>query len=209
MTWMFNWSCRSVVPTIDGFSGGLDDAPPRPIGGTQHIKPFTEEDKTRMPKRATAHGLPNGITVHFLFHQVGHIYVSRRAVEVLAELQPDGWEAIPMAITPADKRGAEHFLNENEYFLLNVYLHRNIIDLEKSTLRLDVFFPGHRLETNVYDASYNKRDVAIKSYKLGNTVIWRGDENICNGTIFFADPLKDRWCELGIPLEVFYPCTDI
>jgi hypothetical protein len=150
----------------------------------------------------------DGFIQHLAVDQRGYIFLSEPALDVLKSFQKDGWEAIPMeAITIP--RGLEKRLAGDTYYLLNLYLHRDLVDIEKSNLQRKVWHKGTVVEKTVYLPDRDHRKIAIKKDLIGDTMLWLGDGNVCGDIFFVADPLKDAWCEMGMNPAAFEPCLDV
>ena len=69
------------------------------------------------------------------------MFLSEAALAVLRDIQRQGWEAFPMKAKAQEQR-LNSKLAGDTYYLLNVFLHRDIVDIEKSNLGSPTFQVG-------------------------------------------------------------------
>ena len=208
MTWFIDTGRFPVVASVvvGSYSGGSLHNPPAPL--PEKREPFTAEAKAASPKKAKAFPRSDGFKEHIIGDPV-YFLLSAPAVDVLRALQPDGWEVVPIAISPYEKASADTFVGET-YFLLNPYLHRNLVDLSHSDIPPHRRFLGTAFEDTVYRLRDKKhRRIAIKRDLVGDVCLWLGEEPVLTHTIFVADRLKEAWCDIGMNPAVFEPCLDV
>jgi hypothetical protein len=200
MTWFIDLGRFPVIATVDHYVEG--SPPVRRSFGRQ---PLSQEEKDQLPSGAKLILRPNCNTIQHIATDRKFLILSDQALGVLREFQPDGWEAFPVELQGADVR---KLFGATPYHLLNLYPERNIVDLRESNLRPRVLKAGATTITS-YRPSDAHRQIAVKSSLVGQTALWLGADYICNFTYFVSDGLRDAWCSLGIPPNVFEPCIDV
>ncbi|MEQ8824040.1 MAG: hypothetical protein RIC14_06685 [Filomicrobium sp.] len=204
MTWFIE-SRQPTIATVNSYPNGRSPPSASPIEQRQQ---FDAETKRKMSKTASVFPHEDGFKQHMLLDQNGYLLLSQAALDVLKSLQSEGWEAIPLKIKSATKEGAESLLGDT-YYLLNLYLHRDLVDLERGNIEPKVLHKGRIIETTVYWLDQDHRDVAIKKDQVGETKLWLGKGLVLGNIFFVADPLKEAWCALGVNPVILEPCIDV
>lgn len=198
---------RPTVSTIWEYSDGPTRQPPDPPPTSRRTS-FDDAAQKKLSRGIIIAAEKSGYTQHLVFDQRGYIFLSKPALEVLERFQKDGWETFPMKATTFPK-GLDASLAGDTYYLLNLYLHRDLVDIEKSNLRPQVWHKGTVVEKTVYLPDRDHRKIAIKKDLIGDTMLWLGDGNVCGSIFFVADPLKAAWCDMGMSPAAFEPCLDV
>ncbi len=204
MTWFVD-ARAATIATVDAYADHRQ--PPTPPPSRRRL-PFDEETKGRFSKNVSVLARRDGFVQHLILDQTGYLILSEDALAVLKRFQKDGWEAIPLKVKSSIKEAAENLAGDT-YYLLNLYLHRDLVDFEKSNIQPKVVGKGTIVEKTVYWIDSEHREIAIKKGLIGDTLLWLGDGVVCGQIYFFADALKDAWCELGVNPAVFEHCLDV
>jgi hypothetical protein len=164
--------------------------------------------KIELPTALTVGVIDDGYPQHVVIAQMGYLFLSEAALTVLRDIQKQGWEAFPMKAKAQEKRLNSKLAGET-YYLLNVFLHRDIVDIEKSNLPPYVWSKGTKYEKTTRELTRDCRLIAINAELIGDTALWMGGIGVCTSVIFVADRLKQAWCDIGMNPAVFEPCIDI
>lgn len=206
MAWFIE-AGRPSVSTVSEYSDGPNRRPLSPPP-TFRRSPFDEAARKKLSRGVVIAARNDGHIEHLVLDQNGYLLLSKPALEVLERFQKTGWEVFPMEATTIPK-GLEGTLSGDTYYLLNLYLHRDLVDIEKSNLQPQLLFKGMTVEMTVYWLDRDHRQIAIKRDLIGDMMIWLGDGEVCGKTFFIADPLKEAWCDMGMNPAAFERCIDV
>ena len=204
MTWFIDTGRQSIA-TVNAYADGR--RPPN-VAPIVVRTPFDDETRKKLSSAASVSPLADGFEQHIILDLTGYLVLSLAALEILKRFQSDGWEALPLKVKSATKEGAEGLVGDT-YYLLNLYLHRDLVDLEKSNIEPTVLHKGRVIETTVYWLDRDHRKIAVRKDLIGDTMLWLGKGAILGNIYFVAEQLKEAWCALGVNPAVFEPCIDV